>query len=79
MDRKLRQFEVGVFNKTVRDQIAAGETVRGLDKEWADVHWIAMRASSKDRAQRQAEAKFPPENGYVIIDVIEEKEDRWGG
>ena len=79
MDRTLRQFEIGVFNKTVREKVASGEELRGLDRQWADVHWVKMRASSKDRAQRQAEAKYPPENGYVIIDVIEEKEDKWGG
>jgi len=79
MDRMVRQFEIGVFNKTVRDAIANGDPVRGLDRQWADVHWVTIRASSKDRAQRQAEAKYPPENGYVIIEVIEEKEDRWGG
>lgn len=79
MDRTLRDFEIGVFNKTVREAIASGEKVKALDKEWADVHWVKIRASSVDRARSQAEAKYPAENGYVIVDIIEDKPDnKWG-
>ena len=78
MDRVLSDFEVGIFNKKVREAVAHGEKLRALDRQWADVHWIKIRATSKERAQKQAESKYPPENGYVIVDIIEEKTERWG-
>lgn len=79
MDRTLNSYEVGVFNKTVRDAIAVGEPVKALDKQWADVHWVKIRATSLERARAQAEAKYPAENGFVIVDIIEDKPDsKWG-
>ena len=77
MNNELKKFEIGVYNATVREAVKRGEPVKHLDKSWADVHWITMRATSKEKATTKAAAKFPAESGYVIVDIVEGVVDKW--
>jgi hypothetical protein len=64
-----KKFEVGVFNKEVRDALADGGHHNFLDDEWADIHWIEIVAGNEVEAQQRARRKYTERAGYVITEV----------
>jgi hypothetical protein len=65
----LKKFEVGVFNKEVRDAVQDGTHHRFLDDEWADIHWIEIVAQDEQEAQQKANRRYPERAGYLITGV----------
>lgn len=64
--RVMSTFEVAVYNKTVRDKLKAGDRHRELNDDWADIHYIELKAEDTAEARRKAEVKFPADQGFVI-------------
>lgn len=62
-------FEIAVYNKQVRDRLKIGERHRDLKDEWADMHYVEIKADNLDHAKERAHARFPAEDGYVIESV----------
>ena len=48
-----------------------GERHPFLKDEWADTHWIEVRAYTEAAARQKIEVKYPPHRGYVITDIQE--------
>lgn len=65
----LKKYEVGVFNKEVRDALADGTRHRFLDDEWADIHWIEFVVQNEQEALQRAQRKYTERAGYVITGV----------
>ena len=60
-------YEYGVYNSYVRDAVRKGnETPPYLSKEWENVYYFTIRASSKEMARKKAEAKYSPITGFII-------------
>jgi hypothetical protein len=64
-------FEITVFNQAVRDKLKAGERHREFKDEWADPHYVEISAQDEPDVRRKAAAKFPAEQGFVIVAVTE--------
>tara|TARA_R110000824_G_scaffold383963_2_gene577731 strand:- start:223 stop:438 length:216 start_codon:yes stop_codon:yes gene_type:complete len=63
----MNTYEYGVYNKYVRDAIRQGDgTPPFLSPEWENVYYFTVYASSKEMAQKKAEAKHSPVTGFVI-------------
>ncbi len=62
-------FEIAVFNQTVRDRLRTGESHRDLKDEWADTHYVEIKAADEEDARRKAAAKFPKNQGFVVTAV----------
>jgi len=71
MEKRIKKFEVGIFNQAVRDAMNAGEKHKHIRDDWADVHWINIRALHKEGARKKAESLHNPEMGFVIVDIVE--------
>ena len=69
----LKSFEVAIYNREVRRLLAEGNRHRDLSDAWADIHYIDIKAKSEEEARAQITRRYPPEQGYVIEDVISEK------
>lgn len=63
------KFEALVYNEKVRAAVANDEP-HPLSDEWADQHYITQSASDEDHARHRLEEKFPPEKGFVIVDIV---------
>lgn len=63
------KYEIGIYNKEVRDLVQKGLKHRQLRDDWADVHWIEISALDENDARAHVRAKYPPEYGYVVTDV----------
>ncbi len=64
-------YEVAIYNRTVRDLVEQGDHHPELNDEWADTHYIEVRASSKEAARTKIESSHPKERGYIIDSVDE--------
>ena len=64
------QFEVAIYNKEVRELVAMGQHHRNLSDDWADIHYIEVRAANEAEARSKIFAKYPEIDGYLIDTVI---------
>jgi len=71
MTQQAVTYEVAVFNQAVRDAMKEGERHPFLKDDWADIHWIEVRAYSPDAARQKIEARYPSFRGYVITEIQE--------
>jgi hypothetical protein len=69
MEDQPHRFEVGVYNQEVVDMMAKGLRHKHLKDDWAENQYFQIAAESADAARRKIQARYPPENGYVIASV----------
>ena len=66
----MSNYEVGVFNKAVREKIRSGEDWNnelGISAEFENVLYYDMaNAASIEEVERRVAQQFPPELGYVL-------------
>ncbi|MEQ8194630.1 MAG: hypothetical protein RIB59_09095 [Rhodospirillales bacterium] len=63
-------FEVGIYNAEVRDLTKFGERHKSLDDSWENIHYFEFVADNEEHARRKAQAKYPPDRGYVVDQII---------
>ena len=63
-------FEVGIFNKEVRELTRIGERHQVLSDDWEDLHYFEFVANDEQEARSKAQSKYPAANGYVIDQVL---------
>ncbi len=63
------KFEILIYNEEVRAAVRNDEK-HELNDDWADQHYIVMKADDMEGARRRALAKYPPEQGFVIVDIL---------
>ncbi|MBM3568869.1 MAG: hypothetical protein FJX46_08955 [Alphaproteobacteria bacterium] len=68
-----RKFDVGIYNKEVRDLVGQGKKHRSLNVSWADVNYIEFTAANEVDARAQAVKKYPAAQGYVISSIQMQK------
>ena len=64
-------YSVGIFNRKVRELVEEGSHHRNLDDRWADIHYIEIKASSLEAAERKVKASHPADMGYIIESIQE--------
>ncbi len=77
MAEQEQKYEVAVFNQQVIDQMAQGLRHKYLKDAWAENQYFEITADSPEAARRKIEARYPPENGYVISSIELVKEDKY--
>ena len=63
-------FEVGVYNREVRQLVEIGASHPMYNDSWADLSWIEIRADDLESAKRRARVKFPEAQGFVVVDIM---------
>lgn len=71
MSSPVRNFEVAMYNKEVRELAKMNDTHPQFDEGWADQRFIPIEARDEDHARRMINLQFPPRRGFVIINIIE--------
>jgi hypothetical protein len=62
-------YEIGVYNKRVRDTIRGGEdwnNAMGILDSFEEVKYFEFQATSMDEAEKIAERDYPKRFGYVL-------------
>jgi len=66
----MSDYEVGVFNKVVREKIRSGEDWKndlGISEAFENVlYYDIVNAASIEEVERRVEKQFPKELGYVL-------------
>ena len=62
-------YEVGVYNKEVRECTRMGDHHAHLDDDWENIHYIEIFADDEDQALSKAKSKYPSSLGYVIEQI----------
>jgi len=64
------QYEVGIYNKWVRDRIRNGEEPPiGLEAEWENVYYFETEAINEEQAKQKMEHQYPFARGFIIESV----------
>jgi hypothetical protein len=72
-----QKFEVAVYNQEVVEAMAKGLRHRHLKDDWAENQYFQITAESPDAARRKIEARYPPDNGYVISSIEPIRDDKY--
>jgi hypothetical protein len=64
----LKTFEVAIYNEEVRATLEKGKRHQ-LDDRWAETHYVEIKANSEQEARSKMVRRYPPDDGYVIVDI----------
>ena len=62
-------YEIGVYNKRVRDCIRGGDDWKndlGISKDFEEVLYFEFQAASIEEVERRVERDFPAALGYIL-------------
>ncbi|WP_135077581.1 hypothetical protein [Terasakiella sp. SH-1] len=66
-----KTFEIGIYNRAVRDCVKENDHHLDFGDEWADVHYQNIVADTQDEALVLITDRYPPEKGFVIQSCTE--------
>jgi hypothetical protein len=73
----MKKFEIGIYNKKVRELVKIGERHKHLADSWADLHYIEIAAKDEADARAKADRRYPASEGYVIEGVMLSSSDKF--
>lgn len=66
----VKKFEAAIYNQQVRDAIKNCERHPDYYDEWADLHFIEVKADTVKEAREAVERRHPKAKGFVIDSII---------
>ena len=70
-DTNMANYEIGIYNKNIRDKLANGDRVEGEQAKWEEVHYFEIKADDKKQAIKIIRSDYPEIRGFVIECVNE--------
>ena len=67
----MTNYEIGVYNKDVRDLVGDARSHADLSDDWADIHFIEIKARDRSHALTKMRARYPENRGFVISEILE--------
>ena len=64
-------YEVSIYNREVRSLVKQNQSHLFFDDQWADKHIHDVVAMDEDRARLLIVERFPPDDGFIIEDVVQ--------
>ncbi|MBI3505383.1 MAG: hypothetical protein HY059_11115 [Proteobacteria bacterium] len=64
---KRNKYEFAIFNEHVRAAVARGEQHKVYKDEWQNQHFIEITAMNEKDATARIRARYPQEQGFVIL------------
>ena len=64
---KRTKFEFAIFNEQVRAAVARGEQHKHYKDDWQNQHFIEVVAANEKEATTRIRARYPQEQGFVIL------------
>lgn len=73
----MKKFEIGIYNKRVRELVKIGERHKNLADSWADLHYVEITAKDEAEARAKLDRRYPAAEGYVIEGVMLSATDKY--
>ncbi|MBL4801836.1 MAG: hypothetical protein JKY45_08060 [Emcibacter sp.] len=67
----MKNYEITIFNKHVREHAQDDKKHPQYDMGWADQRFLQVEARSSDEARKSILRRHPEHKGFVIVDVTE--------
>tara|TARA_R100001163_G_C4880575_1_gene78064 strand:+ start:282 stop:503 length:222 start_codon:yes stop_codon:yes gene_type:complete len=61
-----KTYEVGIYNKYIRDKVRNGDEVGAEESAWEETHYFDVEAESEAEAKKKIMFEYKPEKGFVI-------------
>ena len=62
----MKTYEVGVYNKYIRERVRNGDDVDPAEAAWENIHYFDIKAENEEEAKRKISFEYKPEKGFVI-------------
>tara|TARA_Y100000401_G_C8217829_1_gene171726 strand:- start:220 stop:429 length:210 start_codon:yes stop_codon:yes gene_type:complete len=62
----MKTYEVGVYNKYIRERVRNGDDVDPAEAAWENIHYFDIKAENEADAKRKILFEYKPEKGFVI-------------
>ena len=66
-----KSFEIPVYNSVVRDAVRNKQDHPNFEADWAETHFILVRAHTADEAVTICRRKHPEKMGFVLGEATE--------
>ena len=64
-------YEVSIYNREVRSLVKQNQSHLFFDDQWAYKHIQDVVALDEDHARLLIAERFPPDDGFIIEDVVQ--------
>jgi hypothetical protein len=62
----MTKYQVGVYNRFIRDKVRAGEEINPLLAAWEDTHYFDVEAKNEAEARKKISLEYKEAKGFVI-------------
>tara|TARA_B100000029_G_C16981840_1_gene743948 strand:+ start:282 stop:497 length:216 start_codon:yes stop_codon:yes gene_type:complete len=62
----MHRYEIGIYNRYIRDKVRAGEDVGEKEAAWEEVHYFDIDAESEEHAEKIIRTEYPKSHGFEI-------------
>ena len=59
-------YQIGIYNRFIRDKVRSGEDVGEEEAAWEDVHYFDVEAATEKDAKRLIQSEYKESKGFVI-------------
>ena len=59
-------YQIGIYNRFIRDKIRSGEDVGEEEAAWEDIHYFDVEADNEQKAKRLIQSEYKESKGFVI-------------
>jgi len=62
----LHKYEIGIYNRVIREKVRDGETVGQEESKWEDVHYFDIEAKNEIEAEKKIRMEYSKLLGFEI-------------
>jgi hypothetical protein len=64
--KNMHTYEVGVYNRIIREKVRSGEVVGKKESKWEDVHYFDIEAKNEMEAEKKIRMEYSKLLGFEI-------------
>ena len=62
----MNTYEVGIYNKLIRQKIQLGERVKKEEAKWEDVYYFDIEAENQEQAEKKIRLQYSKLQGFEV-------------
>ena len=66
MEKILHKYEIGIYNRVIREKVRDGEVVGQEESKWEDVHYFDIEAKNEIEAEKKIRMEYSKLLGFEI-------------
>tara|TARA_B100001564_G_scaffold125775_1_gene104992 strand:- start:182 stop:406 length:225 start_codon:yes stop_codon:yes gene_type:complete len=66
LEKILHKYEIGIYNRVIREKVRDGEVVGQEESKWEDVHYFDIEAKNEIEAEKKIRMEYSKLLGFEI-------------